>query len=151
MSTVAERLEEVVEEFTDLEGREKLEMLLEYGSSLPPLPERLRDREEHRVHECQTPVFVVVELTPAAEPTEGEPNAGVHLLAEVAEEAPTVKGFVAMLAGAFEGRPPEEVLAVDDSLVDRLGLADVLGMLRSRGLRAIVEYVKRGVVRAMTS
>jgi len=41
------------------------------------------------------------------------------------------------------------VLAVDDTLLDRLGLADVLGMLRTRGLRAIIEYVKRGVVRSL--
>jgi sulfur transfer protein SufE len=54
-----------------------------------------------------------------------------------------------MLAKAFTGRPTDEVLAVDDTLLDRLGLADVLGMLRTRGLRAIIEYVKRGVVRSL--
>jgi len=146
MSTVAERLELTIEEFSDLDGREKLEMLLELASSLPPLPPGEKGLDDNRVHECQSPVFIRVELRPA-----GEDAQGVHLLAEVAEEAPTVKGFVSLLAQAFEGRPAEEVLAVDDSLLERLGLANVLGILRTRGLRAIVEYVRRGVVRAMTA
>jgi sulfur transfer protein SufE len=30
-----------------------------------------------------------------------------------------------------------------------MGLADVLGILRSRGLRAIQEYIKREIVRAI--
>jgi cysteine desulfuration protein SufE len=146
MSTVAERLEEAIDEFSDLDGREKLEMLLELAASLPQLPPGEKGLAENRVHECQSPVFIRVELRTAADGARG-----VHLLAEVAEEAPTVKGFVSLLAEAFKGRPPDEVLAVDDSLLDRLGLADVLGILRTRGLRAIVEYVKRGVVRAMTN
>ncbi|MBL6712285.1 SufE family protein [bacterium] len=144
MSTVAERLDEVVEDFVDLDGREKLEMLLEYAATLPPLPPGQKGLDENRVHECQSPVFIRVELKPTS-----DGHAGVHLQAEVAEEAPTVKGFVAMLAKAFTGRPTDEVLAVDDTLLDRLGLADVLGMLRTRGLRAIIEYVKRGVVRSL--
>ena len=89
-------------------------------------------------------MFIRVELRPCdAGPL------GVYLQAEVADEAPTVKGFVAVLAKAFTGRPTDEVLAVDDTLLDRLGLAEVLGMLRTRGLRAIIEYVKRGVVRGL--
>ena len=144
MSTVAERLDDVVEDFADLDGREKLEMLLEYASTLPPLPAGEHGLDENRVHECQSPVFIRVELRPSdAGPL------GVYLQAEVADEAPTVKGFVAVLAKAFTGRPTDEVLAVDDTLLDRLGLAEVLGMLRTRGLRAIIEYVKRGVVRGL--
>ncbi|MGA0040973.1 MAG: SufE family protein [Pirellulales bacterium] len=146
MSTVAERLDEVVDDFVDLDSREKLEMLLEYAAGLPPLPPGCAGLDENRVQECQSPVFIQVELRPNEA---GE--LGVCLLAEVAEEAPTVKGFVAMLAKAFDGRPTDEVLAVDDTLLDRLGLADVLGMLRTRGLRAIIEYVKRGVVRQLTA
>lgn len=144
MSTVAERLNEVVDDFVDLDGREKLEMLLEYAATLPPLPAGQSGLDENRVHECQSPVFVRVELRPSE-----DGRSGVHLQAEVADEAPTVKGFVAMLAKAFEGRPTDEVLAVNDTLLDRLGLAEVLGMLRTRGLRAIIEYIKRGVVRSL--
>jgi cysteine desulfuration protein SufE len=62
----------------------------------------------------------------------------------VAPEAPTVKGFVAILAEAINGRPAVDVAALSDDMLERMGLADVLGILRTRGLRAIVARVKRG-------
>jgi cysteine desulfuration protein SufE len=67
-----------------------------------------------------------------------------RLVAEVAPEAPTVKGFVAILAEAINGRPAVDVAALSDDMLERMGLADVLGILRTRGLRAIVARVKRG-------
>ena len=66
------------------------------------------------------------------------------LVAEVAPEAPTVKGFVAILAEAINGRPVADVASVSEDMLEKMGLADVLGILRSRGLRAIVARVKRG-------
>jgi len=140
-STVAERIDAIVEEFSDLEGREKLELLLEYAARLPALPEAIaasRTADEHRVHECQTPVYLWPEVRGDA----------ARLHAEVAEEAPTVKGFVAILARAVEGRPPADVAALPDDLLERMGLAPVLGILRSRGLRAILARVRREIVAA---
>ena len=149
MNGVQDRLERVIGEFSDLDGREKLELLLDYASSLPPLPaEYAAGKAERRVHECQTPVYLWVKLG-AAEGAAG--LRPVELIAEVAEEAPTVKGFVSVLAEAVRGRPADEVLAIRDDLLDRLGLAEVLGIMRSRGLRAIVEHAKRNVVAAMGS
>ncbi len=140
-STVAERIDAIVEEFSDLEGREKLELLLEYAARLPALPEAIaasRTADEHRVHECQTPVYLWPEVRGDA----------ARLHAEVAEEAPTVKGFVAILAEAVADRPVDEALAIGDDLVDRTGLSGVLGILRARGLRAIVGHTKRGLLEA---
>lgn len=141
MTTAAERIDAVVEEFTDLEGREKLELLLEYASGLAPLPAAIaatRGAVDHRVHECQTPVSLWPEVI----------DGQSRLWAEVAPEAPTVRGFVAILARAVEGRPIEEVLAIGDDLVDRTGLAGVLGILRTRGMRAIVAHAKRRLLEA---
>jgi len=56
---------------------------------------------------------------------------------------------VAILTEAIEGRPPEEVLSLPDDILERMGLAEVLGILRTRGLRAIVGHVKRSIVRGM--
>jgi cysteine desulfuration protein SufE len=55
-----------------------------------------------------------------------------------------VKGFVAVLRQVVAGRPAAEVAEIPDDLIEQLGLADVLGMLRTRGLRAITARVKRG-------
>jgi sulfur transfer protein SufE len=37
-----------------------------------------------------------------------------------------------------------DVAAIPENMLERMGLADVLGILRSRGLRAIVARVQRG-------
>lgn len=137
MASVRERLDELVGEFADLDAREKLELLVDFANGLPPLTTDYQARkaiEDRRVHECQTPVFLWMESQ----------DGSARLIAEVAPEAPTVKGFVALLAEAINGRPTADVATISDDVLDRMGLADVLGILRTRGLRAIVARVKRG-------
>lgn len=137
MNSVQDRLDAIVAEFSDLDGREKLELLVDFANGLPPLSpdyEARKAAEDRRVHECQTPVFLWTEVE------EGR----AKLVAEVAPEAPTVKGFVAILAEAVNGRPIADVATLSDDVLDRMGLVNVLGMMRARGLQAIVARVKRG-------
>jgi cysteine desulfuration protein SufE len=137
MESLQERLTTLIGEFADLDAREKLELLVDFANGLPPLPPEFEARkavEDRRVHECQTPVFLWTEVD----------DGTARLVAEVALEAPTVKGFVAILAEAINGRPAADVAALSDDMLERMGLADVLGILRTRGLRAIVARVKRG-------
>jgi cysteine desulfuration protein SufE len=140
MNSVDSRLEAVIGEFADLDGREKLELLLDFANGLAPLTPEYEARkatEDRRVHECQTPVFLWPEVEQGT----------ARLIAEVAPEAPTVKGFVAILADAIGGRPAAEAATLPEDLLERMGLADVLGILRTRGLRSIVAHVKRGIAR----
>ncbi len=143
MADATATLDAIVGEFADLDAREKLELLVDYAKGLPPLSAEYEARkatEDRRVHECQTPVFLWMES-----------DAGrARLVAEVAPEAPTVKGFVAILAEAVAGRPVAEAAALPDDILERMGLADVLGILRSRGLRAMVARVKRGFAEQAT-
>ncbi len=137
MTSVRERLDAIIDEFADLDGREKLELLVDFANGLPALPpayEARKAQEDRRVHECQTSVFLWTESAAGT----------ASLVAEVAPEAPTVKGFVAILAEAINGRPVAEVADIADDVLERMGLADVLGILRARGLRAIVARIKRG-------
>jgi cysteine desulfuration protein SufE len=135
-----QRLDEIVSEFVDLDPRERLELLLEFAEGLPPLPPELqaeRDAGDHRVHECMTPVFLWVLRE----------NGQVRIHGEVAPEAPTVKGFVGILADAFTGATPDEVLAVPSDVMRRLGLVEALGMVRMRGLSAILHRIRAEVVK----
>jgi cysteine desulfuration protein SufE len=141
-STVAERLEQVSAEFADCEPRERLELLLEYAENLPPLPPEYqaeRDAGMNRVHECQTPVFLWVDVV----------GGRTRIVADVAPEAPTVKGFVGILVETFNGAPAEEVLATDPNLVQKFGLLEALGMMRVRGLGAIASVIRRRVQKAV--
>jgi cysteine desulfuration protein SufE len=142
MPTAPEKLDLIVEEFAELEPRERLELLLDFAENLPPLPpefEEQRRKGEHRVHECQTPVFIWTDVA----------DGRVRLHAWVAPEAPTVKGFVGVLKEAFHGAAPDEVLAVEHDLLRRLGLIEALGMQRMRGLHAILSYIRGQVRRAV--
>jgi cysteine desulfuration protein SufE len=134
-------VDQIIEEFRDLDPREKLESLVDYAAGLPPLDEDHRLRMaagENRIHECQTPVHLWIGLR----------DDRIDLTAAVAPEAPTVKGFVAILREILQGRPMEAIGDVPDDFLERLGLVEVLGILRSRGLRAILARVKRGVAAA---
>jgi cysteine desulfuration protein SufE len=141
MATVADKLDQIVAEFADLEPRERLELLLEFAESLPPLPAKYqaeRDAGLHRVAECQTPVFIWVELV----------DGRIQIHADVAPEAPTVKGFVGILVDAYSGATPDQIETVPTDLLKRLGLLESLGMVRMRGLAAIQHYIRAQVAKA---
>jgi cysteine desulfuration protein SufE len=131
-------LETIIPRFKAADRSTRLETLLDYSRKLPPLPERLereKERGEHRVHECQTPVFLWVELV----------DGKVHIHADVPRESPTVRGFISLLVRALEGAAPEDVARVPDDLLDQLGLSETLGMTRTQGLTAILQRIKRSV------
>lgn len=133
-------LDELVEEFADLEPRERLELLSEFAEKLPPLPERLREERalgKNRVQECQTPVYLWVEVA----------DGRVRIHADVAPESPTVKGFVAVMVEAFSGLSPDEALAVPANILTRLGLIEALGMVRARGMSAVVNRIREEVAK----
>jgi len=138
MPTVQDKLSSLEAEFAECEPRERLMLLLDFAENLPPLPEQYRAERDaglHRVPECMTPVFLWVELH----------DGRVRMHADVAPEAPTVKGFVGILVDAFDGATPEEVLATPSDLIQRFGLAEALGMQRMRGLFSIHARILREV------
>src|SRR6267154_1606972 len=57
-------LQQIVDLFAEAPRDLRLEALLEYSRSLPPLPERLNGHREQmeRVVECQTPFFLASEI-----------------------------------------------------------------------------------------
>jgi len=134
-------IDAIIPRFKAADRTTRLETLLDYSRKLPPLPERLeleKARDDHRVHECQTPVFLWVEVE----------NGQVHIHADVPRESPTVRGFVSLLARSLDGAPPEDVAKVPDDLLDQLGLSETLGMTRTQGLTAILHRIKRTVAAA---
>ena len=134
-------LDQIVARFRQADRQTRLDALLDYSRRLAPVPDHLwqgADREAHRVHECQTPVFLWVEVRPD----------GITLHADIPREAPTVRGFVSLLARGIADATPAEVAAIPGDLLDLLGLGDALGMTRTQGLTAVLHRVKR-MVRAV--
>jgi cysteine desulfuration protein SufE len=133
-------LDSIVRELKEADRQERIELLIDLAKGLPPLPERLADHKDatHRVEECQSPVYLFVEM-------EGD---RVSLHADAPIEAPTVRGFVAILVEGLGGSTVEDILSVPQDLVEQLGLPEILGMLRVRGLHGVLNRVKAEVTRA---
>jgi cysteine desulfuration protein SufE len=133
-------LDAIVSELSESDRQERIDLLIDFAKNLPPLPERLAAKRDasHRVEECQSPVYLFVEI-------DGD---RVSLHADAPIEAPTVRGFVSLLLEGLRGATVEEVLKVPSDLVAHCGLQEVLGMLRVRGLTGVLRRIKADVTRA---
>lgn len=140
---MTDKLQEIVDEFREADKEEKTELLLDFARKLPPLPERLQalTDDAHRIHECQSPAFVFVEL-------EGD---AVAIHGYVPVEAPTARAFVSLLIEGLSGARIDQVLAIKNDLTERLGLRDVVGMLRMNGINAILNRLRSEVVKAVAA
>ncbi|HEY9477151.1 MAG TPA: SufE family protein [Microbacteriaceae bacterium] len=137
-SALPPALQEMKDDFLALELHDRLIMLLELANELPELPERYRDSPElfEKVEECQSPVFLFVEVD--------EANV-VHLYATAPREAPTTRGFASILTQGLAGLTAPEVLAVPDDFPLDIGLTEAVSPLRIRGMMALLGRTKRQV------
>ncbi|MBP7690593.1 MAG: SufE family protein [Anaerolineales bacterium] len=129
------RLQNIVEDFALCEGKEKLELLLQFSEQLPPLPERLSAHKDQMepVPECMSPVFAHAEV-----------EAGrFQFFLDVPAEAPTVRGFAAILSLGLADATPQQILDVPLVFYQQMGLQTVLSGQRLNGMRAILARLKQ--------
>jgi cysteine desulfuration protein SufE len=133
--TVSESALELQSDFKAASVKDRLNLLLEFSEALPALPTRYAEHPDllERVEECQSPIFLFVELN---EDT-------VNLFFTAPAEAPTTRGFAGILLELLNGEPAQDVLNVDDDFADTLGLAEAVSPLRLRGMRAMLYRIKR--------
>lgn len=133
---------EIVEAFQEVPTNLRLELLLEYAEALPVLPKRYADHPEllERVEECQSPVYLFVEL---------DADTTVNVFLTAPDEAPTTKGFASLLHKCLNNEPANTVLTFDESFVDSLGITDLVSPLRIRGLHGMLARIKRQVKEKM--
>lgn len=143
-TAIPSALAEIIDDFNAITERERLELLLEFSDELPVLPERFAEHPEllERVVECQTPLFLTVEIanTDARE---------VSLFFSAPPEAPTSRGFAGVLAEGLDGLPAAEILAVPNDMPDRLGLTRAITPLRMRGMSSLLGRIKRKVAEGL--
>ena len=133
-----EQLAEIREDFLGLEVRDRLQLLLEFSNELPELPEHYREHPDllERVVECQSPVFIFVDV---------DEHDIVHLYATAPKEAPTTRGFASILVQGLAGLTVEQVLAVPDDYPNTIGLTEAVSPLRIRGMTALLGRAKRQI------
>jgi cysteine desulfuration protein SufE len=127
-------LAEVVSEFGDMEGQDKLKLLLEFADELPELPAELSEAAMEPVPECQSPLFLHVDAANRDE---------VRLFFSAPAEAPTTRGFASILATGLDHQPADDILGVPDDFYYDLGLTELISPLRLRGAIAMLGRIKR--------
>lgn len=127
-------LAEVVSDFADVQGQDKLKLLLEFADDLPELPADLEEAAMEPVPECQSPLFLHVDASDTDH---------VRLFFSAPAEAPTTRGFASILATGLDGQAKDDILAVPDDFYSELGLAALISPLRLRGMSAMLARIKR--------
>ncbi|HEV7419390.1 MAG TPA: SufE family protein [Mycobacterium sp.] len=133
MSSMPAELADVVSDFADMQGQDKLQLLLEFANELPPLPDELEEAAMEPVPECQSPLFLHVDASNRQH---------VRLFFSAPAEAPTTRGFAAILAAGLDDHTADEILAVPDDFYSELGLAALISPLRLRGMSAMLARIK---------
>lgn len=131
-----ETAEQLIKDFGILKDSERLDLLLEFSEALPALPARYADHPEllERVEECQSPIFLFVEID----------EAGLtRLFFSAPAESPTTRGFASLLFSVIDGLPVAKALDFDLDFPFKLSLAKAVSPLRLRGMVGILSRIKR--------
>ena len=135
------KLQEIVDDFAGMSREEKLETLVGYAETLPPLPERFREAREQMeaVPECMTPVFLIAEK-----------NAGNSIVfyVDIPPQSPTVRGLASILVNGLEGVSLEEILSVPADFFLPMRLDEAVTQQRLNGLAAVLAHMKQAAVKA---
>ncbi|WP_154114765.1 cysteine desulfurase sulfur acceptor subunit CsdE [Vibrio cincinnatiensis] len=113
-----------------LQGWEaRYRQLIMWGKQLPVMPESLKS-EQVRVAGCESQVWLV-----------SQEQEGVwHFCAD--SDARIVRGLMALLLAAFEGKTKEQILSFDiEGYFSQLGLLAHLSPSRGNGLKAMTDKI----------
>ena len=125
-------LEELKENFALFDDwEERYKYLIDLGKSLPAMPETLKT-EETLVKGCTSRVWLICET---------DAQGAYHFTAD--SDAHIVRGLIAILLGAYEGKMAQEIAQVDvDAAFEEIGLNQHLSPNRRNGFFAMVERVR---------
>jgi len=108
---------------------ERYQYLIDLGRSLPPFPDAWRD-EAHRIHGCQSMVWLVAE---------GDASA---LTLHAGSDSVIVSGLIALVLRVYSGLPAADIVATEPDFIHAIGLGSHLSPTRSNGLAALLARVK---------
>lgn len=129
-STAAEAQQAIADEFAFFgDWSERYQYLIDLGRKLPPFPESEKT-EEHRLHGCQSMVWIV---------PEGDAS---RLDFRAVSDSAIVSGLVYLALRVYSGRSANEILATEPDYIAKIGLAKHLSPTRSNGLAALLAFIR---------
>lgn len=128
--TAAEAQAAIRDEFAFFDDwSERYQYLIDLGRKLPPFPEDLRI-EEHRLHGCQSMVWIVAE---------GDAS---RLDFRSTSDSAIVAGLIFLALRVYSGRSAAEIAATEAQFITDIGLAKHLSPTRSNGLGALLAFIR---------
>jgi len=129
------KLQEIVDDFASMSREEKLETLIAYAESFPPLPERFKDQRNkmEAVPECMTPVFLI---------GEHDSNGGIIFYADIPPQSPTVRGLASILLNGLNGCTSEEIISVPSDFYLPMNLQEAVSGQRLNGFVGVLAHMK---------
>lgn len=123
--------DDIIETLSFFDGWEdRYKYIIDLGRELPSLPEAERT-ELNLVRGCQSQVWLISHTE----------NGKLYFDAD--SDAFIVKGLLAVVLAAYNGKTPEEILAFDiESYFSELNLLKHLSVTRGNGLRAMVQRIQ---------
>ena len=131
-------LEDIRTDFALLDDWEdRYRYVIELGRALPPLDAAFKT-DATKVRGCASQVWLV------SRAVAGTGGAPARLDIQGDSDAHIVRGLIAILLAAVDGKTADEILAMDlKSVFRELGLEDHLTPQRSNGLASMIERIKR--------
>ena len=130
MKSLKEAEDAIVDEFSMFdEWLDKYELLISLGKNLKPYPEGKRT-DEYVIKGCQSRVWLDCELKDGC----------IYMVAD--SDAIITRGIISLLVDLYSGRTPQEILASDFSVVDRIGLRENLSPTRANGLVSMIDRIR---------
>jgi len=142
MSNLPPKLQEIVDDFASMTREDKIETLIAYAESFPPLPGWLieeRDKMEP-VPECMTPVRLFGEK---------QPDGGVVFHFDIPPQSPTVRGLASILANGLNALKPEEILSVPTDFFIPMKLEEAITHQRINGFMGVLAHMKHSALNLM--
>lgn len=138
---------ELLDDFEDLaDWEDRYEYILDLGRELPEFDSSLQTAE-NRVSGCMSTVWLVVDQ-PAVEGAAAESP----IVIRADSDSMIVRGLIAILLALYEGKSPEEAVAVDPApFLGKLGLNQHLSPNRRNGLYSMVSRIRELCVRLVAA
>ena len=122
--------EEIIEEFAVFdEWLDKYDYLIELSDTLPAIADEHRT-DNYVIKGCQSRVWVDARLE----------DGKVYYSAD--SDAIIVKGILALLIRAMQGRTPQQILDLDLYFIEEIGLQENLSPTRGNGVLATIKQMR---------
>ncbi|SNT35896.1 Cysteine desulfuration protein SufE [Ekhidna lutea] len=131
MDQIKQRQEEIIEEFSMLDGDMEmtLDYIMELGAELGPFPDESRI-EDNIVKGCQSKVWMLAGLDNDRVQFKADSNTAI------------TKGLVSLLVRVLNQSAPQDVMNAEIYFPKQIGMDRFIGTQRSNGFAAMIKQMK---------